>query len=148
MNTLILQTATRHLRPVLLVFALWLLWRGHNAPGGGFIAGLVAGGSVVLHAVTFGPDDARRLMRAPPRIWIAVGLALALGAGLAGLVFGEALLDALWLDVPGIGPLGTPLIFDVGVFAAVIGVVAEFTLSLWPAVAADAADTADTAEGG
>lgn len=132
MNTLILQTAARHLAPALVLFSLWLLWRGHNAPGGGFIGGLVAGTAVVLYAIAFGPAAARRAMRRSPRVWIAAGLALALGAALLGFVTGDGLLDAAWVDVPGVGPLGTPLIFDVGVFAAVVGAVSGFALALWP----------------
>lgn len=133
MNTVILHTAARHIGPALWIFALWLLWRGHNAPGGGFIAGLVAGATVVLYAIAFGPADAARRLRIAPRRLIGLGLALALGAGLAGQLFGRAFLDALWIDAPGIGPLGTPLIFDVGVFAVVVGVIAAFVDALWPA---------------
>lgn len=132
MSTLILRTAARHLGPALLIFALWLLWRGHNAPGGGFAGGLVAGAALILHAVAFGPDAARRALRLDPETLIALGLALALGAGLAGLVFGDAFLDALWLYDLGVSlPLGTPLVFDVGVCAVVLGVVAGFVLPLW-----------------
>lgn len=133
MSTVILRTAARHLGPALVVFALWLLWRGHNAPGGGFIAGLVAGAALVLYAIAFGPDAAaRRLRIAPPRL-IGLGLALALGVGLTGPLFGRAFLGAGWVDVPGVGPLGTPLIFDVGVFAVVVGAVGAFVRALWPA---------------
>lgn len=139
MSTLILQAAARHLRPVMLLFALWLLWRGHNAPGGGFIAGLVAGSAVVLHALAFGPVAARRALRASPRVWMGAGLTVALSAALLGLLVGETLLDAAWVEVPGVGPLGTPLIFDVGVFMAVVGAVAGFTLALWPDDAPDQA---------
>lgn len=144
MNTLILRTAARALRPVLLGFALWLLWRGHNAPGGGFIGGLVAGAVVVMHALAFGPAAARRALRTSPRVWMGVGLAVALFAALLGLIIGDGLLDAAWVDVPGVGPLGTPLIFDVGIFTAVVGAVAGFTLALWP----DEESASDTASGG
>lgn len=127
-STVILETAARYLGPAMLVFAAWLLWRGHNAPGGGFAAGLVAGAALILRAVAFGPAAARRWMRAAPATWIGGGLLVALGAGFAGLVFGEAFLDALWFESL---PLGTPLLFDAGVCAVVLGVVAGFALPLW-----------------
>ncbi len=142
MNTVILRTAARYLAPTLIILSLWLLWRGHNAPGGGFIGGLVAGSAVVLHAIAFGPVAARRALRGSPRAWMAIGMALALGAALLGFVFGETLLDAAWVDVPGVGPLGTPLIFDVGVFAVVVGAVSGFTLALWPEGAEPGAEEA------
>lgn len=128
MNPLIARTAAQALAPVLLVLAVLLLWRGHNAPGGGFIGGLVAGAAVVLRAVAFGVDETRRWLRVSPEGLIAGGLALALGAGVAGALGGAAFLDALWLEAL---PIGTPLVFDVGVAAVVVGVVVGFILPLW-----------------
>ena len=53
MTSLILQTATRVLMPLLLLFAAFLLWRGHNQPGGGFVGGLVVASSFVLYSLAF-----------------------------------------------------------------------------------------------
>jgi multicomponent Na+:H+ antiporter subunit B len=128
MTSLILRTATRMLMPLLLLFGLFLLLRGHNAPGGGFAGGLVVSAAYALHAFAFGVATARRVLLAAPSRLIGVGLLLALGSGLLPLALNRAFLTALWLD-PGIG-IGTPLLFDLGVFLVVIGVVLTMIFTL------------------
>ena len=128
MTSLILRTATRMLMPLLLLFGIFELLRGHNAPGGGFAGGLVVSAAYALHAFAFGAAAARRALLAAPSRLIGVGLLLALGSGLLPLALGRAFLTALWLD-PGIG-IGTPLLFDLGVFLVVIGVVLTMIFTL------------------
>jgi multicomponent Na+:H+ antiporter subunit B len=128
MTSLILCTATRRLMPLLLLFGLFLLLRGHNAPGGGFVGGLVVSAAYALHAFAFGVAAARRALLAAPSRLIGAGLLLALGSGLLPLALGRAFLTALWLD-PDSG-IGTPLLFDLGVFLVVIGVVLTMTFTL------------------
>jgi multicomponent Na+:H+ antiporter subunit B len=128
MTSLILRTAARRLMPLLLLFGLFLLLRGHHAPGGGFVGGLVVAAAYALHAFAFGVAAARRALLAAPSRLIGVGLLLALGSGLLPLLLDQAFLTALWLD-PGSG-IGTPLLFDLGVFLVVIGVVLTMTFSL------------------
>jgi multicomponent Na+:H+ antiporter subunit B len=128
MTSLILRTATRALMPLLLLYGLFLLLRGHNAPGGGFAGGLVVAAAYALHAFAYGVDAARRAVIMDTSHIIGIGLLLALGSGLLPLVLGEAFLKALWL-APGIG-IGTPLLFDLGVFLVVIGVVLTITFTL------------------
>ena len=55
MNSLILNTATRFLVALMLVFSIYLLWRGHNEPGGGFVGGLIAAIGFALYAIAYGP---------------------------------------------------------------------------------------------
>jgi multicomponent Na+:H+ antiporter subunit B len=115
-TSVILQTATRFLQPLLLLFSFFLLLAGHNEPGGGFAGGLVAAAAVILHALAYGVDSARRTLVVDPRTLIAAGLLVATAAGIWALAAGKPLLTGLWR-----GGLGTPLVFDVGVYLVVIG---------------------------
>lgn len=128
MTSLILRTATRVLMPLLLLYGLFLLLRGHNAPGGGFSGGLVVSAAYALHSFAFGVAAARRALLFDPSRFIGVGLLLALISGLLPLVLGRAFLTSMWLDAN--NGIGTPLLFDVGVFLVVIGVVLTMTFTL------------------
>lgn len=119
-GSVLLRHGIRPLSALLALISLMLLWRGHNLPGGGFIGGLVAATSAVLLALAFGVNRARAVLRVPPTTVLAVGLALAASAGVIGLLQGQAFLTGGWL-FPGGLPLGTPLLFDVGVFFTVLG---------------------------
>jgi multicomponent Na+:H+ antiporter subunit B len=133
MTSSILQTATRMLMPLLLLFAVFLLLRGHNQPGGGFVGGLVVASSFVLYSIAFGVDAARRALLVTPSTLLGVGLMVALTSGLGGLVMGQPFMTAQWAELA-IGPnrvaVGTPLVFDGGVFLAVIGVVLTIVFTL------------------
>jgi len=131
---LILGTASRFLMPLFLTFAVFLLLRGHNEPGGGFIAGLVASAGFALYSLASSPEEMQRLLRARPRGLIGWGLLIGLASGISPLLSGMPFLTALWtkLHVPGLVHLkvGTPLVFDVGVFLVVIGVVLTVVVAL------------------
>ena len=133
MTSSILQTATRVLMPLLLLFAVFLLLRGHNQPGGGFVGGLVVASSFVLYSIAFGVDAARRAALVRPGTLLGVGLLVALTSGLPAVITGQPFMTAQWTEVS-LGPiavaLGTPLVFDVGVFLAVVGVVLGIVLTL------------------
>lgn len=131
-DSLILRTTTRLLFPLTLVFSVFLLIRGHNEPGGGFVGGLSAAAAFALVLVSDGLDTARRLLRLDPRKFIGAGLAVALLSGVPPLFDGGALLTGHWLKakLPVIGSLGTPFVFDVGVYLAVLGVVATIVFEL------------------
>lgn len=128
MSSLILRTASRVLMPLLLLYGIFLLLRGHNAPGGGFAGGLVVAAAYSLSSFAFGTAAARRALIVDPARLIGVGLLLALGSGIVPMLSGKPLLTALWF-APGVG-LGTPLTFDLGVFCVVIGVVLTMTFTL------------------
>lgn len=132
MRSILLAQAARVLTPLLLVFSVFLLLRGHNLPGGGFVGGLVASAAIVLHAMERSLDDARRLLRMPPRAWITLGLAVAGLSGLPGMIAGRPFMTGAWLGtpLPVLGRLGTPVLFDVGVYLLVIGVVTSIVLEL------------------
>lgn len=134
MNSIVLQAATRFLITLMLLFAVFLLIRGHNEPGGGFIAGLVVVSAVALYAFACGIEAARELLRLEPRVLIGVGLAIALTSALPGIVESGTPLGGVWREValPGSGSfkVGTPLLFDLGVFFAVVGSASSVLLGL------------------
>ena len=133
-TSFILRPATRLLLPLLLLFSFFLLLRGHNEPGGGFSAGLVAASAFVVYRFAFGVRAARRLLPISPLALFGGGLLVAASAGILGLLEGYPLLKRLWgqVSVPGFGELavGTPLLFDVGVYITVIGVTLSIILPL------------------
>ena len=136
-SSLILLAATRILMPLLLLYSFFLFWRGHNEPGGGFVGGLVASVAFVLYALTSGVAAGRRALRIDPSALAAWGLAVALISGLPGVLMGRPFMTAVWRTVTigsGSLKLGTPLLFDLGVFLAVVGVVLTIVFTLADAV--------------
>mgnify|MGYP001315103754 CR=1 FL=1 len=125
MNSTILRISSRYLVPILLVVSIVMLLRGHNAPGGGFSGGLMAASAFALFTLAQGAAAARKLLRVDPRTLLAIGVLVAAASGMPSLFAGEAYLASYWtfpaLPLIGEVPLGTPLLFDVGVFVAVIG---------------------------
>lgn len=134
MNSVILQIAQRYVRFLLLFFAVIALLRGHNHPGGGFIAGLLAGLSIVMKGFAFDIEQVKRQMKISPPGFIGIGLVLIVVSTLPSLVAGSSFMSGSWTTVsmPVVGELklGTPLLFDTGVFFAVIGVTLTFLFSL------------------
>mgnify|MGYP000940994902 CR=1 FL=1 len=130
--SLILLTATRYLVPVLFLFAFFVLIRGHNEPGGGFVGGLIAASAFALYAIARSLDEARRLLRVSTETLIGVGLLIAFGSGLVGVLYGRPFLTGIWnqIPLPVVGKIGTPGIFDVGVFLTVLGVALQIVFGL------------------
>ncbi len=120
MNTLILQTTSRFLFTLLLLLSVFLLLRGHNEPGGGFIGALVAVGAYALYALAHGLSAARQLLPLPPLRLVGLGLLIALLSGLVGLLNQQPFMTGVWFKVLGL-KLGTPVIFDIGVYLTVFG---------------------------
>jgi multicomponent Na+:H+ antiporter subunit A len=128
--SVVLQTGARLLLTLLLLTSLFMLWRGHNEPGGGFIGGLFAASAVVLYLLAFGREATTRLLRVSPRLGLSVGLAVAVASGLVGTVLaGAPFLTGQWTTLGGL-KLGTPLLFDVGVFLVVVGFTLTIVLAL------------------
>jgi multicomponent Na+:H+ antiporter subunit B len=125
-TTLILRAATRFLLPVIALFAIVITFQGHNKPGGGFIGGLIAASGLALHALAFGPHATRRLILIDPRTILAIGLLTAVASALFALLLSDPLMSPQWtsLPLPGMDPLklGTPMLFDVGVFLTVLSI--------------------------
>jgi multicomponent Na+:H+ antiporter subunit A len=127
-NSPIFRTATRLLMPLILLFAVFLLLRGHNEPGGGFVGGLVAASAFALYGIAFGVRRARQALLVQPLTLLGAGLLIALLAGVPAVFRGDPFLSALWASGP--VPLGTPALFDLGVFLVVTGVVLMMIFSL------------------
>lgn len=130
MSSLIVRTATRYLVPLLLLFSLFLLWRGHQEPGGGFAGGLVAATAFVLVALAEGTGPSRELLRIEPQRLVPLGLLTSAIAGLIGPLQGRPFLTGAWPPVLGELGLGSPLLFDLGVYLTVLGVVLTVLLTL------------------
>jgi multicomponent Na+:H+ antiporter subunit B len=98
--------------------------RGHNSPGGGFIAGLVFTGAIALFVLSGGTTRARKLMIFRPLHIANTGLLVALLSGLSAIIQGSPFLSGLWLErsIPILGKVGTPVLFDSGVFLVVVGI--------------------------
>ena len=130
MNSLILNAVSRLVAGLMLLFSLFLLWRGHNAPGGGFIGGLVAASGLIVYGLAAGAKAMSRLLRVDPRGVALSGVLLALFAGLTPLPGGQSFLTGLWVTLGGGLALGTPLLFDIGVYLTVVGGVSGMMLAL------------------
>lgn len=129
----IAEVFMRLLYPLLLIASLWILLRGHNAPGGGFIGGLVAVAASSAYALVFGAGPAlRRLPLAPAHLGGA-GVLLALMSGFPALMQGLPFLTHRWVSVP-LGvvdlPLSTVMLFDLGVYLCVWGALGGYCLGL------------------
>ena len=137
MTSLIVRAATRVLAGLLLVFSIFMLLRGHNDPGGGFIGGLIGATGFILYAIAHGCRAARAALRVEPQAIAAAGLAVALLAGVAPMLLGDALFTGQWAfwrygsgAEAGYVPISTVLAFDVGVYLVVLGAVLTIVLAL------------------
>ncbi len=131
-RSILLATAARYLMPLMLIFSVFLLLRGHNEIGGGFVGGLVAASALMLYGIAISPAALRTLLPVEPRLLVGLGLLAALTSGLLPVLTGRPFLTGLWLKtpLPVIGKVGTPLLFDTGVYFVVVGVVMWILLSL------------------
>ena len=135
MNSIILVAGTRLLVALLLLFSVFMLLRGHNEPGGGFIGGLIGATGFVLYAIACGTDAARQALRVAPERIAMAGLGVALFAGVAAVFDGDVFFTGQWLFLgatetdKGI-PLSTVLIFDVGVYLVVMGSILSLSFAL------------------
>ena len=134
MPSIILKTATRLMVGLILTFSVYLLMRGHNAPGGGFAAALVAGTGFALFAIAEGSAVVRGAIRIAPQKIVMAGLSLALVSALTALVVGRPFFTGIWWirqngQTPSLA-IGTPLFFDLGVFLAVLGTILTLILAL------------------
>lgn len=126
--SLILSVCVGAAYPLALVVSLFLLFSGHNAPGGGFVGGLVAGAALVLRFVDRGSEGLDAALPASPATLLGVGLLVAAGTASIPLLFGESPMEhARWsadLPVFGVVKATSALPFDVGVYLVVLGLVA------------------------
>ena len=123
----ILDRSVRVLFHPVLMASLYLLFAGHNQPGGGFVGGLVAGAAVSMYYVAGGVEEVRRLSRFRPWTILGTGLLLSFStAALPLVVGGEILENAMFgSDVPVLGTVKatSAVFFDLGVYLLVVGLV-------------------------
>lgn len=133
MKTIILKTASNYMLPLLLVFSVFILMRGHYLPGGGFVGGLIASIAFVLHAFANSLESTKQLVRIHPGYLMPAGLGLSFLSGISP-VFGKyPFMTGIWFPdpFPVIGNVGSALFFDIGVYLVVVGVTLTiiFTIS-------------------
>ncbi len=124
---LVLDRSVRVTFHALQLGSIYLLFSGHNQPGGGFVGGLVAGSAVALRYLAGGMDEVVRVSRFAPWTILGTGMLLAGLVAAVPVLVGDAVLEAalVELDVPLVGTVkaSTPLLFDVGVYLVVVGLV-------------------------
>jgi multicomponent Na+:H+ antiporter subunit B len=133
MNTLIFRTAAPFLTALMLLFSVFVLLRGHNAPGGGFIGGLIAASALAIYGIACGVEAVRRAIVFHPLAIASFGLLAATVAGLLSVVFSVPFMTGLWVypDIFGVEvPLSSVLLFDIGVYLVVGGAITSIALAL------------------
>lgn len=132
MKSIILITASKILMPILLIFSIFLLLRGHNEPGGGFVGGLVAASGYALLTLAYGVKYTRKILGVSPNFIMGIGLLFSLGSGFISLFYYEPFMTGKWTEfsVPIIGKLGTPFLFDIGVYLVVFSIVINIIFTL------------------
>jgi multicomponent Na+:H+ antiporter subunit B len=123
MKSLIFRTASDYLLPLLLLFSVFMLLRGHYEPGGGFVGGLMASIAFLIHSFAHGLKETKSIIRINPGFLMPIGLMLTIIAGIAPWFINEPFLTGLWFEEPMkfVGMVGTALLFDIGVYLVVIG---------------------------
>jgi multicomponent Na+:H+ antiporter subunit A len=130
----ILEVITRLVFHTIVLFSVYLLFAGHNAPGGGFAGGLAVGLALVLRYLAGGRHELDVAAPVDAGVVMGAGLFIALGTGVTAMVLGGQVLQSALLDfhVPVLGHVHfvTSTFFDVGVYLVVIGVVLNILRSI------------------
>jgi len=126
MNSYMIQLAAKRLLPLIFLFSLIVFYRGHNDPGGGFIGGLLAASGFIFYAMAFNVQAAERQLKVSPLVLIIAGLSTALISALPALFVGNPFFTGEWfsldLGFAGKVKIGTPMLFDFGVYLTVWGI--------------------------
>ncbi|MEQ8402946.1 MAG: Na+/H+ antiporter subunit B [Roseitalea porphyridii] len=133
MRTVIFRTSAPYLTSLMVLFSIFVLLRGHNEPGGGFIGGLIAASAFAIYGIACGVSPVRRALYFHPMALSGFGLFLAALSGFASLFFGVPFLTGLWTSPEILGvtvDLSTVLFFDIGVYFVVVGSVTSIALAL------------------
>ena len=133
MRTLIFRTITPYLTSLMLVYSVFVLLRGHNEPGGGFIGGLIGASALAIYGIACGVSPVRRAMRFHPMAISGFGLFVASIAGILSIFSGVPFMTGLWWSPVLFGvevKLSTPMLFDIGVYLVVLGSITSIALAL------------------
>jgi multicomponent Na+:H+ antiporter subunit B len=133
MNTVIFRSMAPFLVSLMLLFSVFVLLRGHNLPGGGFIGGLIAVCAFAILGISNGVSSVRRALKIQPLGIAAIGLVLSSLAGLVSIPAHVPFMTGLWIYPRLFGtdvPLSTPMLFDLGVYLVVVGSITSIALAL------------------
>lgn len=133
MNTLIFRTFAPLLTALMLLFSIFVLLRGHNEPGGGFIGGLIGAAAFAIHAIAFGVQAVRRSLYFHPMSIAGFGLLVSVLSGFVSAPLGYPFMTGVWVYPTLFGvevPLATVISFDIGVYLVVLGTFASIALTL------------------
>jgi multicomponent Na+:H+ antiporter subunit B len=132
-NTLIFRTVAPFLTALMLLFSVFVLLRGHNEPGGGFIGGLIAASGLAIYGIARGVGAVRQALFFHPLSVAGFGLLLSTAAGLLSILFDVPFMTGLWIYPTLFGaevPLSSVMLFDVGVYLVVLGAITSIALAL------------------
>jgi multicomponent Na+:H+ antiporter subunit B len=133
MRTLIFRTMAPYLTSLMVLFSVFVLLRGHNEPGGGFIGGLIAASAFAIYGIACGVSPVRRAIYFHPMTISGFGLFIAGLSGVLSVFGGVPFMTGLWTEVSILGvqvDLSTPLVFDIGVYLVVLGTMTNIALAL------------------
>ncbi|WP_299481100.1 Na+/H+ antiporter subunit B [uncultured Roseibium sp.] len=133
MRTVIFRTIAPYLAALMVLFSIFVLLRGHNEPGGGFIGGLIAASALAIYGIACGVASVRRAIVFHPMGISGFGLFIGALAGVLSFFKGQAFMTSQWLifDFSGVEvALSTPLVFDIGVYLVVVGAIGSIALAL------------------
>ncbi|BCH65351.1 MULTISPECIES: Na+/H+ antiporter subunit B [Rhizobium/Agrobacterium group] len=133
MNSLIFRTVAPVVTALMLLFSVFVLLRGHNEPGGGFIGGLIAASGFAIYAMAFGVQAVRRALYVHPLSVAGFGLLMACLSGFVSAFAGVPFMTGLWITPHIFGvdvPVATVTSFDIGVYLVVVGAITSIALAL------------------
>ncbi len=130
MESTAIRLAAKYLKPLLVILSLIVLYRGHNIPGGGFIGGLLAATGYIIYMMAYGAKSTVEKMWIKPFGLMALGLLLAALSGFIAPIAGEVFMTGRWFSIAGV-KLGTPTLFDVGVYFTVIAVMLVIMIAIF-----------------
>ncbi|EIM74899.1 putative monovalent cation/H+ antiporter subunit B [Nitratireductor aquibiodomus RA22] len=133
MRTLIFRTVAPYLTSLMILFSVFVLLRGHNEPGGGFIGGLIAASAFAIYGIACGVSPVRRALYFHPMAISGFGLLVSAISGWLSFAFDVPFMTGLWVKVSVLGvpvDLSTVLFFDIGVYLVVLGSITSIALAL------------------
>ena len=133
MRTVIFRTVAPYLSALMVLFSIFVLLRGHNEPGGGFIGGLIAASALAIFGIACGVASVRRAIVVHPMRIAGFGLLIAALSGLPSLFKKQTFMTSQWLEFKLFDvdvALSTPLVFDIGVYLVVVGAIRSIALAL------------------
>ncbi|KJS17709.1 MAG: monovalent cation/H+ antiporter subunit B [Hoeflea sp. BRH_c9] len=133
MRTVIFRSIAPYLTSLMMLFSIFVLLRGHNEPGGGFIGGLIAASALAIYGIACGVAPVRRAIYFHPMAISAFGLFLSASAGVLSVFAGVPYMTGLWVYPHVFGvelALSSVLVFDVGVYLVVVGAISSIALAL------------------